>query len=407
MINLIYKSFPFGKAESFVEYEIPYLNEIAGGQYRIFSFYNGKDLKNYRKKDLLGKVYIVKISMLDYIKGAVSFFIPKVRKEFGYMKNRVSRDRFWKCVWRMLYYRSYGYAFKRILHNVVLSDEEVFISYWLNECAYAAVMLKQHNEKYRVFSRAHGFDVYEERCYLPYRAELFENIDGVLPINKIEKEYILDRYNGNIPEKKIQVSHLGINLPLYYSIDDTRKNFIIVTCSSIIQLKRLDLMIEALSEIKEFSYKWIHIGGGEIQDYIFELAKDKLNHDNQNYEFIGQISLQQVHELYSNKEVSLFVNCSDTEGVPVSIMEAMSYGIPTVARNVGGNSEIVDGYNGILLGANCSADELADAIRSVYYLNNQEYINMRRAARVKVENEFNADYQYRSFFKEVIEQTVR
>lgn len=40
---------------------------------------------------------------------------------------------------------------------------------------------------------------------------------------------------------------------------------------------------------------------------------------------------------------------SDSEGIPVSIMEAMSFGIPVIARNVGGMSEIVNEENGLLL----------------------------------------------------------
>ena len=44
-----------------------------------------------------------------------------------------------------------------------------------------------------------------------------------------------------------------------------------------------------------------------------------------------------------------FINLSDSEGIPVSIMEAMSVGIPIIARDVGGNREIVTNNNGCLL----------------------------------------------------------
>ena len=400
MVNLIYNAFPFGNSEFFAGYEIPYLNEIAGDQYRVISFYKGKDCKYDKVNDIQGKIYIVQPSVRDYLKGLISFFYPKVLKELKSIKIRKCRDSLTKCLWRMLYYRAYGYALREKVRNIDISDNEVFICYWLNECAYAAIMLKQINKSIKVVSRAHGFDVFEERCYLPFRNELFGAIDIVYPINRIEKQYLLDHYSSILTEEKVHVSHLGISIPKYYSLDDTRSNFTIVTCSSIIKLKRLDIIVGALSEITEFCFKWIHIGGGPLQEQIKTQANNQLNKSNQRYEFLGQIPLSQVHALYREHDVSLFVNCSDTEGVPVSIMEAMSYCIPVVARDVGGNSEIIDNNNGILLRANCSTHDLAEAIRKIYSMSNNEYISMKQAAREKVKTEFNSDIQYRRFFEE-------
>ncbi|MGZ5247769.1 MAG: glycosyltransferase, partial [Flavitalea sp.] len=58
----------------------------------------------------------------------------------------------------------------------------------------------------------------------------------------------------------------------------------------------------------------------------------------------------------------LFLNVSESEGVPVSIMEAMSAGLPVIATNVGGTREIVDGSNGVLVNKNISALELSDLL---------------------------------------------
>ena len=402
MLNIVYSSFPFGDGESFVEYEIPRLNDISEKQYRIFSLYKGKEKQIKRKVDICGEVFTIEPSMPDYIKGLFSFFSPRVWKEFTPLKNRLCRDSLSRCLWRMLYYRAYGYALLKKAGKIGISENDVFVSYWLNECAYAAIMLKKRYKGIKIVSRAHGFDVFAERCYLPFRNELFEKIDCVYPINNVEKQYILDRYSDVISDERIRVCHLGIDLPDRYSPNADRSHFTIVTCSSIIQLKRLDLMIDALSEIHEFRFKWLHIGGGPLEKQIKEYAAKKLCAPNQSFEFIGQIPLPEVHRIYRENEAALFVNCSDTEGVPVSIMEAMSYGIPTAARDVGGNSEIVDNTNGVLLKSNCTAHDLADAIRNVYYFDNSEYTKMRRAAREKVEREFNADIQYCSMFKEVM-----
>ncbi|NCO54621.1 MAG: glycosyltransferase, partial [Bacteroidetes bacterium] len=47
--------------------------------------------------------------------------------------------------------------------------------------------------------------------------------------------------------------------------------------------------------------------------------------------------------------VDLFINVSESEGIPVSIMEALSAGIPVIATNVGGTNEIVNNDVGFLI----------------------------------------------------------
>ena len=67
-------------------------------------------------------------------------------------------------------------------------------------------------------------------------------------------------------------------------------------------------------------------------------------------ELKGAMFNQALLREYKEQYFDLFINLSDSEGLPVSIMEAMSFGIPCVATNVGGTAELViDGYNGLLV----------------------------------------------------------
>ena len=70
-------------------------------------------------------------------------------------------------------------------------------------------------------------------------------------------------------------------------------------------------------------------------------------------------------DYYSSHPIDLFVNVSETEGVPVSIMEAFSYSIPCFATDVGGTGEIVNRSNGHLAHKNFACRELADSIISI------------------------------------------
>ena len=401
MINLIYKAFPYGNAETFASYELQYAKQIFKDDLRIISLYSGTIDNNINKERIGTDVINIRLGIFDYLLAFLSCVSLDGLKEIKEVHDRKCKDKIVKCLWRIIYYRAYGYALRGAMNRLKLTEEEVFICYWMNECAYAATFLKKWYPNIKVYSRGHGFDVYEERCFLPFRKMLFNKLDSVYLVNNAEREYLINSYGTKLDTRKIKVSHLGIEIPDHFTTSAKRDKFIIASCSSVIQLKRLDLLIEAMSTILDFDFTWIHIGDGILLNEMKELAKEKLIHENQHYEFLGQLTLADVHKAYREREISLFVNCSDTEGIPVSIMEAMSYGVPVVARDIGGISEIVDNSCGLIVGETDIINNLARAIRYIHSIDECKYIDMRTNAHNKIKKEFNAETQYNSLFNEI------
>jgi glycosyltransferase involved in cell wall biosynthesis len=81
---------------------------------------------------------------------------------------------------------------------------------------------------------------------------------------------------------------------------------------------------------------------------------------------------------YKDNPVDVFLNVSESEGCPVSAQEAASCGVPIVATDVGGNSEVATEANGFLLPPNPTPDEIAETLLSL--------IDHPAAAAVKGEN---------------------
>ncbi|MFR7830732.1 MAG: hypothetical protein ACLU3F_04620 [Blautia wexlerae] len=79
------------------------------------------------------------------------------------------------------------------------------------------------------------------------------------------------------------------------------------------KVKRLDLLINALSQIKAIPIKWTHYGDGILMDEIKKMAKDKLR-DNIQYEFKGNVSNTELMKQYQDKNYYVFVNVSSSEG---------------------------------------------------------------------------------------------
>ena len=99
----------------------------------------------------------------------------------------------------------------------------------------------------------------------------------------------------------------------------------------------------------------------------------------------------------------LFVQSSNTEGLPNVLLEAAAAGVPVVATNVGGTGEVVaDGTTGMLVPPG-DATTLKEAIRQLLEDPSQMY-EMKTAAPLYVAQRFNFRVQaseYRSLFRVV------
>ena len=132
------------------------------------------------------------------------------------------------------------------------------------------------------------------------------------------------------------------------------------------------------SIIKNLNLEWIHFGDGELRKDLEELAKNKLA--NVNYNFTGNISNEKILNFYSENYVDLFLNVSSSEGIPVSIMESLSAGIPVIATNVGGNNEIINNKNGSIIDSDFRTEELSTKIYNYSKLKETKIIQYRENA---------------------------
>lgn len=293
---------------------------------------------------------------------------------------------------------------KQIRQLLKQETEEILLySYWLTRGAYSFCYLKNEmkNTKIRVISRAHGYDLYENRNslnYLPFRRYIDNHIDRIYFISEHGKNYFQNRYKfGNM--HKYSISRLGIENTFNLRKKIIPKNCIcIASCSSIIEIKRLDILIDILSRLK-IDFYWIHLGEGNLSQKIKKQAEKVLNH--RNYKFYGNVKNSEILNIYLENDVDYFINTSDSEGIPVSIMEAISFGIPCIGRNVGGMREIVNIQTGLLL------DEIdyekIEKFLEIRLNNVKAYENISRTAIEFWRKNYNAKNNYNVFLEKVEE----
>ena len=140
--------------------------------------------------------------------------------------------------------------------------------------------------------------------------------------------------------------------------------------------------------------RWTHVGDGPLFDEVRAYARKHLDARAQAV-FKGYLTQVELRELYREQSFDVIVNVSDQEGIPVSLMEASSAGIPMVATDVGGNAEIVNAANGVLIPADPDTATIAAAIAR--FGDRGAARQYRRAARASWEARFNAATNYALF----------
>lgn len=266
-----------------------------------------------------------------------------------------------------------------------LSQYDTLYSYWFFDNTYMMLKLseKYSLSNFKIISRAHGYDLYEYRNsmnYIPLRNFTFTGINRVLTCSKNGKEYLEKKYSDF--SHKISVSYLG---SIDYSEQEySRKENVlrIASCSRLVALKRVDRIVEALSKLEKIgiNLEWTHFGGGALFDELKTKAESKLKKTK--YYLKGNMPNAEVMKEYTRLSTDIFVNVSDSEGLPISIMEATSFGIPVIATDVGGTSEIVvEGKNGFLLDKDFTNEQLCSLLEKIATMSDDEYIALRKSSR--------------------------
>lgn len=281
---------------------------------------------------------------------------------------------------------------------------DIAYCYWNAEQAYAACLLKRAGKISIVVSRAHGYDLYEERWpsrYMPLKRQFVDDFEVVYSIAEQGRRYLAKKY-GFQPHK-LRVSRLGVAIPEHITVPSVDDVIRVVSVSLCVAIKRIDKIIDAIRLACESEpskrFDWIHVGDGSLREQIESRARELLGPlRNVSYQFIGDMPNEAVLSFYATNAVDVFINCSESEGIPVSIMEAMACGIPAIAPDVGGISELVDTECGVLLPA-CFTS--ADVVSGFARLTGADKQRFRSAARLRVVEHYSADTNFDAFIDNI------
>lgn len=357
-------AFPFENGETFLHNEFPYL---------VQQFEKIIIITSAKKNNQTVLPEHVTVYSLDNIlcgKNKKRFFLSNLR-DIG----TVLRTEYKMCASKTYFLQNLRGYNSTLINSFICAEfistlkefnrDAVFYSFWMNNHALTLSILKMKNKINHFLFRVHGYDLILERwphSYIAFQKTCHAYAGRILTVSKKSLDYFKKTYPGS---HKAATSYLG---SAEHGVNPYLPNaqlITLVSCSNVIPLKRLNLIIDILKNVK-VKVRWIHFGDGYLMDYIKKYALSLP--ENITYDFKGKVTQKELFDFYASQPIDFFINVSDSEGLPFTIIEACSFGIPVIATDAGGTAEIVKKNTGVLLPIEFNPEEI-----SKYFNNYNHY----------------------------------
>lgn len=213
-------------------------------------------------------------------------------------------------------------------------------------------------------------------------------------IDEKGKEEVLSIVNDPTQIDKVRVLHVGIEAGNHLIKDDrSDKMFTFLCPAMLVSKKGHRYLFEACRILSNrgMNFKCLVAGDGPLKRDLKSMVAHLGLGDC--IEFLGALSSEEIFSLYQENRVDLVVLPSivtddgDKEGIPVALMEAMSYSIAVVSTNTGGIPELLDDGCGIMVREKDPV-QLADAIGKLAHDKNYR-ASLGQSGKMKVEQDFN------------------
>lgn len=402
---LLTSNFPYEGGEQFLESEIQYWVNTGFDNVYIVPCQTKGSCRPYPKNIKVIKPMHKRSKAIYVFKSLLS---PLYHKEVLYIKKHSRSEGRLADINSALKATAITIRLKETLEDTLKSigGNITVYSYWNDTTFYAACMLKKKGVIKHVISRAHGFDIYEERranSYMPLKRQFAREFDRVYLLSPNALNYYSDTYGAD--SQYLDVGRLGVDIPLKQPDAKPVKSKVkILSLSYCVPVKQIDKIMSAVEAYAKANtqiiIEWTHIGSGPLYDEL-KASADELDsqHGNIKIDFVGHLANKDIKITLEQEHFDVFINASKSEGVPVSIMEAMSYGVPAIAPNVGGISDLVNDSNGHLLPSRFTITEIIDGIDIIISKDkNQSY---RANAKSWVERYYNSSVNYPLFVSQI------
>ena len=214
--------------------------------------------------------------------------------------------------------------------------------------------------------------------------------DKILILGEYWHEFIGSLLNDT---SKVKVVYNAVNVPTEYQYNSFANSVLFL--GAISKRKGIYDFIEALSEKKEQleGICTVDIYGPEAEGNINEVIE--INGLSSWVKYRGWLDKEHKSDVLKNTAVNVLP--SYNEGLPMTILEAMSYGVPTITTNVAAIPEAVNNKNGIIIKPGDSKS-LGNAIVDLI-VNEKKRLNLSKNAYLDAKNRFSVETHFDVIYK--------
>ena len=210
------------------------------------------------------------------------------------------------------------------------------------------MILLMHLFGIKTFSTIHGLDWQRAKWgslavrYIKLGEKIIAKYaDEIIALSKNNQKYFLDNYG-----RKVNFIPNGINKPIFLEASTIKekygleKNSYVLFLARLVPEKGLDYLIEAFRQIN--TDKKLVIAGGSSHSSDYESHVKELAALDKRIIMTGFVHGTILEELFSN--CAVYVLPSDVEGMPISLLEAMSYGCSCLVSDIPENLEVIEDF---------------------------------------------------------------
>lgn len=211
--------------------------------------------------------------------------------------------------------------------------------------------------------------------------------DETIAVSKQIQQYCKEKHNS-------ELHYIPNGVELFERTNKTDKldqwgleenNYLLIV-SRLISHKGIHYAIKAWKKIKEIDYKLVIVGEGFHSDEYTKRIK-QMSKTEDNIVLTGLQTEETLKQLFSHAK--LMLSPSDHEGLPIAMLEGMSYQLPIIASNISEHKELIDSQKYLFQQGNYS--DLADKITKVLNLPEEKLAKQAEENRQKIKDNFTWD----------------
>ena len=196
------------------------------------------------------------------------------------------------------------------------------------ERAYSKAKISESFDKFQ--DKNYGFSISLQK---KVRSFSIKKSDIVVTPSKHLKNFIVNLGFKN----KIEIINNGVFIPEENTNIFTNDQINITIVSRLVSHKNIEKIIKAISDLNSPLINLNIIGDGPELNQLQKISLESNNKDN--IIFHGKLNRDEINHIFLNSDI--YIQASNYEGLPHSLLEAMSYGIPVLCTPVGECKEIL------------------------------------------------------------------